>query len=83
MTESPQAVLPPVAIGGNALLYYRLYFLSQSNGRILRFAEFEALEDEAAIALAAEHQGTGPLELWCRQRKVKRFDMPEEQRKRA
>jgi hypothetical protein len=64
------------------VLYYRLYFIHPGNGRILRFAEFEAPDDAAAVALAAEHEGGQPLELWCRHRKVKRFE-PRELRQRA
>ena len=56
------------------MLYYRLYFLHPRSGHILRFAEFEAPDDEAAVALAAEQEGGQPLELWCRQRKVRRFE---------
>jgi hypothetical protein len=65
------------------LLYYRLYFLNPRSGHIIRFAEFEAVDDEAAIALAAEQEGPQPLELWCRQRKVKRFEAEAGQRRRA
>jgi hypothetical protein len=52
--------------------YFRLYFLNASGG-ILRFAEFEAPDDEAALALADEHQGSNALELWCGKRKVRHF----------
>ena len=52
--------------------YFRLYFLNAA-GSIQRFAEFEAPDDAAAIALAAEHQGQVPLELWCEKRKVRHF----------
>lgn len=54
--------------------YYRLYFMNPRNGHIERFAEFEAPDDEAAEALAAEHEGVQPLELWCLHRKVRRFE---------
>ena len=54
--------------------YYRLYFMNSRNGHIERFAEFEAPTDDAAEALAAEHEGAQPLELWCLHRKVRRFD---------
>lgn len=56
------------------MLYFRLYFMSLRSGHIERFAEFEAPDDVAAIALASEHEGEQPLELWCGHRKVKRFD---------
>jgi hypothetical protein len=54
------------------VLYFRLYFLNATGG-ILRFAEFEAPDDEAAIALAGEHEGEHALELWCEKRKVRYF----------
>lgn len=57
------------------MLYFRLYFMSPRSGHIERFAEFEASDDIAAIALASEHEGHQPLELWCEHRKVKRFDL--------
>jgi len=44
------------------------------SGHIERFAEFEAPDDEAALALAREHVGDNPLELWCERRKVSRID---------
>jgi hypothetical protein len=53
--------------------YYRLYFMTPQSGHIERFAEYEAPDDEAALALAAEHEGERPLELWCRHRKVRTF----------
>jgi hypothetical protein len=56
------------------LLYFRLYFLSPQDGRFLRFTEFEAPDDAAAVALAEAHRDGGPMELWCRQRKVRAFD---------
>jgi hypothetical protein len=75
---------PPFGdLGEFVLLYYRLYFLDPRGNHILRFAEFEAADDEAAIALAAGEEGPQPLELWCRQRKVKRFESCAGQRRRA
>lgn len=55
------------------MLYYRLYFMNPDNGHIERFAEFEAPDDESAIALSGEHVGQSPLELWCERRKVGRI----------
>ena len=63
--------------------YYRLYFLHRFSGHIVRFAEFEAPDDGAALALAAEHEGDQPLELWCEHRKVKRFEEVGDRRRRA
>ncbi len=54
--------------------YYRLYFISPGNGHILRFAEFEAPDDEAALSLSREHEGEMPLELWSKRRKIARIE---------
>lgn len=56
------------------MLYFRLYFISSRTGHIMRFAEYEAPDDEAALALASEHQGAHALELWCGRRKVARME---------
>jgi len=48
--------------------YYRLYFMH--NGHIQRFADFEAPDDEAALALSREHMGAHALELWNGSRRV-------------
>lgn len=62
---------------------YRLYFLHCFSGHIVRFAEFEAADDDVALALATEHEGDQPLELWCQHRKVRRFERAGDQRRRA
>lgn len=54
--------------------YYRLYFMNPKGGHIVRFEEYEAADDEEAVTRTAEHQGARPLELWCRDRKVKRIE---------
>ena len=54
--------------------YYRLYFMNTFNGHIERFEEFEADEDTYAIARGLDEQGALALELWCRHRKVARFE---------
>ena len=56
------------------MAYYRLYFLSGFSGHIERFEEFDAVDDEAAVAQANTKQGALPLELWCSHRKVVRID---------
>jgi hypothetical protein len=56
------------------MLYYRLYFMCPHTGHIMRFAEYEAQHDEAAIALAREHEGAHALELWSERRKVARIE---------
>ena len=54
--------------------YYRLYFMSRGSGHIERFEEIEAVDDVAAVRIARKQAGEQPLELWCRGRKVKRFE---------
>ena len=52
------------------MAYYRLYFMSERNGHFQSFAEYEAPDDESAIALAAEADGEFARELWCGRRMV-------------
>ncbi len=54
--------------------YYRLYTMNRSSGHIESFDEIEAADDAEAVRLAAGHVGAQPLELWCRNRKVRRFE---------
>ena len=54
--------------------YYRLYFMSSFSGHIERFEEFAADNDEQAISVAQSRQDLLPMELWCSERKVKRFN---------
>ncbi|MDP9414958.1 MAG: hypothetical protein M3Q08_12935 [Pseudomonadota bacterium] len=54
--------------------YYRLYVMNRSSGHIESFDEIEAADDAEAVRLAARQAGTQPLELWCRNRKVRRFE---------
>ena len=54
--------------------YYRLYFMNSFSGHIERFEEFDAADDAAAVVLAQAKRGPFTLELWCSQRKVKRFN---------
>lgn len=56
------------------MLYYRLYFYDRFSGHIEHFREFEAEDDASAIALAEEWKSGGPMELWNRQRQLKRWD---------
>ena len=55
------------------MLYYRLYFMNDG-GHIVRFEELEAPADEAAINRARAYEGGQPMELWCQDRKVHRFE---------
>ena len=56
------------------MAYYRLYFIEPRSGHISAFEEITADDDEEAIAASERHQGWRPLELWCRGRKVRKFD---------
>jgi hypothetical protein len=61
------------------VLYYRLYFMDRFSGHIDHVREFEAEDDVRALA-TAERWSTGqPMELWNRQRKIKRWseEIPE------
>lgn len=53
--------------------HYRLYFMDRFSGHIDHVREFEADGDASAIEIADEwHQG-GPMELWSRHHKLKRW----------
>lgn len=54
--------------------HYRLYFLSRRNGSIERFEEFEARDDDAALAEIEQRIGDQPLELWSGGRKIGQFE---------
>lgn len=59
------------------MVYYRLYLLSNPDGRFVGFEEIDAPDDLEAIRLAENHAGPQPLELWCGKRKVKSFPAQE------
>ena len=65
------------------MAYYRLYMMSVGTGRIEAVQEIEALDDVEAVRIAAAEAGAQPLELWCRNRKVKRFEVEAEVLKAA
>lgn len=54
--------------------YYRLYFMDRFSGHIDHFREFEAEGDDDAIALAESWREDRPMELWNRERKLRRWD---------
>jgi hypothetical protein len=56
------------------MIYYRLYFMDRFSGHIDHFREFEADGDSTAIELALGWRNGQPMELWNRQRKLKRWD---------
>ena len=56
------------------MLYHRLYYFDRFSGHIDHFREFEA-EDDAAATTVAQQWGTGaPMELWNRERRLKRWE---------
>ena len=55
--------------------YYRLYFMDRFSGHIDNFRDFEAA-DETACAIAEGWHDDQPMELWNRDRKLKRWEPP-------
>ena len=56
------------------MLYYRTYFFDHFSGHIDHFREFEAEDDAQALALAEAWFDGTPMELWNRQRQLKRWE---------
>ena len=56
------------------MAYYRLYFFDRLGGHIDQFREFEAADDAAAVAQGADWRELEAMELWCGDRKVKRWE---------
>ena len=56
------------------MLYYRLYFFDCFSGHIDHFREFEAPNDAAAMALAEGWRDGRPMELWNRERRLRRWE---------
>lgn len=57
--------------------YYRLYFMDRFSGHIDHFREFEAEDDDDALAIAEGWREDRPMELWNRHHKLKHWDVPE------
>jgi hypothetical protein len=55
------------------MAYYRLYFFGRS-GRIEHFREFDVEHDLIAIQQAGQWRKDKQMELWSRERLVKRWD---------
>ena len=53
--------------------YYRLYFMDELSGHVTTFVELIANEDGQASEAAEVHRGHLAMELWCGDRKVKRW----------
>lgn len=56
------------------MLYYRLYYFDRFSGHIDHFREFEADDDHSALALAAAWSDGRCMELWNRERRLRRWD---------
>jgi len=54
--------------------YFRLYFMDRFSGHIEHFREFEADDDQAALAIAEAWREDGPMELRNRERKLRHWD---------
>ncbi|HEV2593951.1 MAG TPA: hypothetical protein VGU01_01980 [Sphingomicrobium sp.] len=55
--------------------YYRLYFMDRSGGHIDHFREFEAENDDAALATAEDWHDGQAMELWNQERKLKHWNV--------
>lgn len=55
------------------MLYFRLYYFDRFSGHIDHFREFEAESDDSAIGLAEAWVDGRPMELWNRDRRLKRW----------
>ena len=53
---------------------YRLYLLDPHTGHINGIEQFHTTDDVEAICLVQHRRDSIPTELWCRGRKVTRFD---------
>ena len=56
--------------------YYRLYFMDPLTGHIDHFREFEAADDQSATTVAEGWREERSMELWNRERKLRRWDPP-------
>ena len=56
------------------MLYYRLYYFDGFSGHIDHFREFEAVDDASAIRLAERWNDGRCIELWNRQRRLRRWE---------
>jgi hypothetical protein len=56
------------------MVSYRLYFFRPRSHGLVRFADFEAPSDDAAMAFANEERGELALELWRDHKKLAEID---------
>ena len=52
---------------------YRLRFMDGLSGHVAVVRDFEAASDEEALAEAENRRGSVAMELWCGDRKVRRW----------
>jgi hypothetical protein len=56
------------------MAYYRLYHLRGPKNEVETFREFDAEDDEIAIAEGEQWRDLNPMELWSGHRKVRRWE---------
>ena len=56
------------------MVFYRIYQLRGPRNEVESFHEFEADDDDKAIALAETMRGENAMELWSDHRKVQRWE---------
>ena len=71
---APNTRSPSTRWGVRSVADYRLYFMERFSGHIAKVHEFEADNDLTAVGIAEGWRANGPMELWSRDRKVKRWD---------
>ncbi len=54
--------------------YFRLYYFGRFSGHIDHFREFDAEDDDAAVAVAERWNDGRPMELWNRERRLKQWE---------
>jgi hypothetical protein len=54
--------------------YFRLYYFDRFSGHIDHFREFDAEDDQSAIAVAERWNDGRPMELWNRERRLKQWE---------
>ena len=56
--------------------YFRLYYFDRFSGHIDHFREFDADDDQAAMAVAERWHDGRPMELWNGERRLNRWETP-------
>jgi len=60
-------------VGETAMAQYRLRFMDGLSGHVAVVRDFEAESDESALAEAESRRGAVAMELWCGDRKIRRW----------